>query len=63
MSAAAIYATFIVCRRRGAEVVAERRYPARVTACHGDQVELEYVRDDGTIGSCAANSDQVEVHL
>jgi hypothetical protein len=63
MTPAPTHATFIVRRRRGASVVTERRYPARVTALHGDQVDIEYVRDDGSIRCCAANSDQVEVHL
>ncbi|MEI6317442.1 MAG: hypothetical protein WCS09_02930 [Pseudomonadota bacterium] len=62
MSPAPIPATFIVRRRRGAAVVAERRFPARVLDVHGDKVDLEYVRDDGRIRWCVAPADQVEVH-
>lgn len=63
MTPSPVHATFIVRRRRGASVVTERRYPARVLDVHGDQVDIEYLRHDGTIRACAANADQVEVHL
>ncbi len=57
-----IPATFIVRRRRGAAITAERRYPARVLDVHAHQLDIEYVRDDGTIAWCAAKLDDVEVH-
>jgi hypothetical protein len=63
MNPAPVLATFIVRRGRPSLCVTERRYPARVISMQGDQVEIAYLQDDGTIRNTAANADQVEVHL
>ena len=62
MSPAPIPATYVVRRRRGAAITAERRYPARVIDIRAHQLDIEYVRDDGTIGWCAAKRDDVDSH-
>lgn len=62
MNPAPLLATYIVRRRRAGSTATERRYPARVISMEGDQVEIAYLQDDGTIRNTAANADQVQVH-
>jgi len=59
---APIPATYVVRWRLGNGVTAERRYDARVLGIHGEQLDIEYVGDDGTIRTGEVPAANVEVH-
>lgn len=62
MNPAPLLATFIVRRRPAGSTSTERHYPARVISMQGDEVEIAYLQENGTICHAAVPARQVQVH-
>lgn len=57
-----VLATFVVRRRPAGSTSFERQYPARVLSMQGDEVEIAYLQDNGTICHVTVPARQVQVH-